>query len=754
MRSTLISATALGLILSLSACGGGGGGGVNSPGTTPAPAPTPTPAPAPTPAPTPTPTPAPTPTPTPTSEEYNRSAAAVGAKAQYAYDNGITGKGVTIAIIDSGIDVDGVEFAGRISADSKSFGASFARCLECAPETVTFDLQDVQGHGTWVSSVAAGAKNDFASQGIAYDADILALKVGAPVLENLAPGETPKESGVNLAAVAPAIQYAMDHNAFVVNLSMNGTASGQIATDLRSAMDLVRARNGLLVQSVSNFPGDSYAGTVSEILVGSDFANKDWFLYGIRVDSALNPIAENGSPGALADRTLAVVADNLLVVGADGQTTNVGGNSFAAPTIAGAAALLKQYWPQLGGKEISSILLDTATDLGDAGVDQQYGKGLLNIEAAMKAQAPTLGTTTSNGQAVLSSSVVFSGAYGGSDASAKFSSVAGNAVALDRYGRDYQVNVGALASAYAPSGIQIGSLAEPVQPEWAPTPLNQVSSLALTGQNTTAHPVINNRSGRFGFRMSPTTAVAGQVNGSVERSGLMTGAMLRSLGLATRGSDVTFYNKGFSYGFATASNANDYRRVGSSKVSTFSLATPEGFTMALTSAKETGTALGMRGTGAFDIQGAKSTFATLGWNGQFGGFNLLGEVMAGRTKVQSRSAMLEFADAVLSSGFRFQADHAAFGGIATLGLTSPLKVERATLRYTAPVAFDVEAMELVNKTTQFGIAPDAREMNIELGWAKSFGASHVSFGGAYGMNAGNQRGNTSAAAWMRFGTKF
>ncbi len=84
-----------------------------------------------------------------------------------------------------------------------------------------------------------------------------------------------------------------------------------------------------------------------------------------------------------------MVATDVSVVGKDGQLTTVTGNSFAAPAIAGAAALLKQYWPQLGGKAISRILLDTATDLGDKGADQIFGVGLLNIEAAMKAQAPT-----------------------------------------------------------------------------------------------------------------------------------------------------------------------------------------------------------------------------------------------------------------------------------------------------------------------------------------------------------------------------
>src|SRR3546814_18693530 len=98
-------------------------------------------------------------------------------------------------------------------------------------------------------------------------------------------------------------------------------------------------------------------------MVGTDFANKDWFLFGLGLNSDLSPVAGNGVPGALADRTLSVAAWGVNAIDKDGNVVPVSGNSFAAPTIAGAAALLKQYWPPLGGKEISQILLGSATDL-------------------------------------------------------------------------------------------------------------------------------------------------------------------------------------------------------------------------------------------------------------------------------------------------------------------------------------------------------------------------------------------------------
>ncbi len=120
---TVISAGLL-----LAACGGGGG--VNSGGSIAPPVATPAP----------TPAPAPAPSPAPTSSEYDRSLAAKGMKAQAAHDAGITGKGVTVAIIDTGIDVDGPEFKGRISPDSTALEQKVARCGNCAAETIRFSL--------------------------------------------------------------------------------------------------------------------------------------------------------------------------------------------------------------------------------------------------------------------------------------------------------------------------------------------------------------------------------------------------------------------------------------------------------------------------------------------------------------------------------------------------------------------------------------------------------------------------------------
>jgi subtilisin family serine protease len=365
----------------LAACGGGGG--VNSGGSTPPPT-------------APTPTPPTTPTPTPTSSadtaEYKASGAVVSARAAYAYDRQITGKGVAIAVLDTGIDTAGSEFAGRISPDSTAFDQKIARCGTCAPETIRFELKDVIGHGTKVAGIAAAARDGGGMQGVAPDPTILALKISGPDMSNVSPtsGRVPEGSGPNPALIAPAIRYAVDKGAFVINLSANGTATGQLAADQRGAMDAVRQADRLFVMSVTNDDGeDSFTGQIAENLVGSDRANKDWFLFAIGVDQNGNPRGANGNAGPLADRMLAAAGNGAQTVDKDGNVVVETGNSFAAPAVAGAAALLKQYWPQLGGQAIGRILLETATDAGAPGVDPVFGAGTLNVEKAMQAQAPS-----------------------------------------------------------------------------------------------------------------------------------------------------------------------------------------------------------------------------------------------------------------------------------------------------------------------------------------------------------------------------
>ena len=667
----------------------------------------------------------------------------VGAKAGYAYDRGITGKGVTIAVIDTGIATSGAEFAGRISPDSKAFENKIARCATCAPETVTFPLDDVQGHGTEVASVALAAKNGSGMHGVAYDATLLALKIAAPDLENVTATSVIKEAdGANPSNIAPAISYAVEKGAFVISLSLNGEAGGQTATEQRTAMDGVVNADRLLVQSVSNFVDDKSAapGTITRNLVGEKLENRDNFLFGIRVDSMLRPPSGNGLPGDLADRTLAVVAVDVSVVGKDGQLTTATGNSFAAPAIAGAAALLKQYWPQLGGKAISRILLDTATDLGDKGADQLYGAGLLNIEAAMKAQAPASAFAAADTVLARYSSLSLSGPFG---RGGQLTDAVTRMTVVDRYGRDFAMT-GTAAPRSRGSGLLAGAMLGTIDPPWLAATANDVKpgfTSTATGPWATAR---SDRPATFAFSPAAGQIVSVSANVAIGQRAGIAGSALRGVVAAPVGTSSSWSGNGWSAGFASGTS-----RDGRSALRSVTFATPLGLGVELSDLTERGQVLGLRGSAGFALLGSQTTLATLTASRSIVGVLLSARATAATTRVAGGSDLLRFTGPMTGTAFALGAAHRLGGGTVTLGLSSPLRLEHARAVVEAPVAYDLMTGVLATRLTSVDLTPTAREMDVELGWSATLSpTSSLRLGIAHAFDAGHVAGAQDTAGFI------
>jgi len=667
----------------------------------------------------------------------------VGMNAQYAYDRGITGKGVTIAIIDSANLDEQPEFAGRISPDSKAIDFRFARCGDCPAESVNFGKGDLDGHGTPVTAIAAAAKDGKGIHGVAYDATILSIRTDS-AKEILASGPLEGGGPPNTGALAPAITYAVDKGAFVLNLSINGEGSSFSAADLRKAMDHVRLNDRLLVQSVANWNGENSFTGITEQMVGADFTNKDWFLFGIRVDANFRAVPTNGNPGALADRTLAVVANNIESIDKDGNVVTVDGNSFAAPAIAGAAALLKQYWPKLGGKEISRILLDTARDLGDPGVDQVYGVGLLDIENAMKAQAPAASFVAAGRVLTRYSSVSLSAPFGGAAGAARFGAAVGSMSVLDRYGRDFamQSDVGIGA---ASSGLLMGGLLARVDAR--PMNFERDERLGLTssavGPWGAARPT---RPAVVSFSPLPGQAVTLGTNLAVGQTPALSGSPLRSIAPQVTGSSVAWSGGAWLIG-AASGRSWDGRIV----QRTASFATPLGLGLELSDIRERGQVLGASAGKSFELGDARTTIATLNATRPFGELLLTGRGSVASTRVTGASDLLRFDGPLVGTAFAFEGAHPLWGGRFTLGLSSPLRLERAQAIVSAPVTYDLISGSLESRTLALDLAPDAREIDLELGWsAWLFDRAALRLGVAHAFDAGHVAGASDTAGFVTF----
>lgn len=290
----------------------------------------------------------------------DRSTAQIGAPA--AWQAGFTGRGVRIAVLDTGVDTSHPDFAGRI-AEVRDFTGSTGG-------------KDVEGHGTHVASIMAGsgAASDGRYKGVAPEATLLVGKVCA--------GDECSES-----ALLAGMQWAAEQGARVVNLSIS-----QLDTPGRDlveeTIDELSAKHGTLFVAAAGNYGDLGSGSVGSpstadaalsVAAGTRDDNVGSFSgRGPRTgDAAVKP--EIVAPGV--DIT---AARSSMSERPGDQYTQLGGTSMASPHVAGAAALLIQKHPKWTASQLKTALVGTARQLTDVDVDAQ-GAGRVDAAAAVLA---------------------------------------------------------------------------------------------------------------------------------------------------------------------------------------------------------------------------------------------------------------------------------------------------------------------------------------------------------------------------------
>ncbi len=272
------------------------------------------------------------------------------------------GTGVTIAVLDTGVDYIHPDLAGRVD-----LGRDFVDGDD--------DPMDVQGHGTHVAGIAAGAADDgFGIAGIAPGARILAVRV----LDH--------EGAGNYSQVANGIVHAAQKGAKVINLSLGGAEKSDL---LRAAIDYAASR-GAIVTCAS--------GNESAASMG----------YPARYESCLAVGATDASDqhAPFSNRGAGI---DLVAPGAQVLSSTMGGlheawdgTSMASPYVAGTAALLISQG--LGRRATLDALTTTAVDLGSPGYDTTYGAGRIDAASAVEAgsRAPrAAGDTVAPGVATI-----------------------------------------------------------------------------------------------------------------------------------------------------------------------------------------------------------------------------------------------------------------------------------------------------------------------------------------------------------------
>jgi len=266
------------------------------------------------------------------------------------------GAGVTVAVIDSGVDATHPDLVGQVLpgidlVDPKGDGDT-----------------DLVGHGTTVSAIIAGRGDDSAGIiGMAPKAKILPVRV------------LDEENRYNDAIiVAKGVRWAVDHGARVINLSLGG--NGFSAT-LSAALDYAFAKDVVVVACT----GNTSASPDSEV----------WYPArepGVIAVAGMERDSNQLWSGSITGKETVVTAPATQLVGAQagGGYWKVQGTSFAAPMVSGTAALIRSRWPTMPAAEVINRIIRTASDRGVPGRDATYGFGEINPTGALTASVPAV----------------------------------------------------------------------------------------------------------------------------------------------------------------------------------------------------------------------------------------------------------------------------------------------------------------------------------------------------------------------------
>ncbi|MER6153341.1 S8 family peptidase [Streptomyces hirsutus] len=292
----------------------------------------------------------------------DKSVAQIGTPKAWAA--GYDGKGVKIAVLDTGVDATHPDLKGQVTA-SKNF-------------TDSSNTGDKVGHGTHVASIAAGtgAKAGSTYKGVAPGAKILNGKV----LDDSGFGD---DSGI-----LAGMEWAAAQGADVVNMSLGGGDTAEI-DPLEAAVNKLSADKGILFAIAAGNSGPKSIGSPGSadaaLTVGAvDDKDKlaDFSSTGPRIgDGAVKP--DVTAPGV--DITAASAKGNDIAKEVGEKPAgymSISGTSMATPHVAGAAALLKQQHPDWTYTELKGAL--TGSTKGGAYTPFEQGSGRVQVDKAIQ----------------------------------------------------------------------------------------------------------------------------------------------------------------------------------------------------------------------------------------------------------------------------------------------------------------------------------------------------------------------------------
>ena len=443
---------ALGFAFLVTGCASGS----NTPPQIPT-APTPPPAP-----------PPPPPTPPPPDDtdfdttEFQTQTGLAQINALPALEAGALGQDTIVAIIDTGIDLNNPEFQSRLHPQSADLVVAG---IVPSDEARAPSLQDEDDHGTPIASIIGAERNNSSIHGVAPSTELLVFR---------ADDDGPEEEVILGGALVEGIRRSATIGVESLNLSLGSNEDGA-RDDFRFLLSLTSDADIVTAIAAGNESADDpdlsalgaldVIGAPATIIVGA-------------VNSNNNLAGFSNAAGIAQDIFLVAPGVSVQTVRINtpaGAAQSFSGTSASTPHVAGAAAALRSLWPMLTAAETVEILLDTATDLGAPGTDPIFGRGLLNLGAAIEpvgdvSASSVNGTSISIGDINATLSPVFGSGFSSLD----------DIVVVDRFNRDFRANLNGTVGQSAPDQFNIEAKFSPFfNSEFSTERLSDGTSLTL-----------------------------------------------------------------------------------------------------------------------------------------------------------------------------------------------------------------------------------------------------------------------------------
>ncbi|MCM4083777.1 S8 family serine peptidase [Paractinoplanes hotanensis] len=262
-----------------------------------------------------------------------------------------TGAGVTVAVVDSGVDASHPDLAGHVLP-----GADFITGTEGT-------AVDPHGHGTHVAgTVAALTGNGVGIAGMAPDAQILPVRV------------LDANGNGYMSDVANGIAYAAEHGADVINLSVSATSQVGAVTN---AVAYARSKGVVVVAAGGN---SRRTGSPTA------FPAADPGVIAVAATASDDAVAAYSNRGGYID--VAAPGSEITSVYPGNRYVRMSGTSMAAPHVTALTALLKGADRGLTPDEVERAVTESAVDLGEPGRDDDFGAGRLDAAAAFATLTP------------------------------------------------------------------------------------------------------------------------------------------------------------------------------------------------------------------------------------------------------------------------------------------------------------------------------------------------------------------------------